>query len=271
MHIIEQSVIGKYPDSALCEDGLFISEHFVAIVDGATSKGKLRWSGHTAGRHACTILLQALAGLPADIAGEAAITRLNQSLTAAGELFHQELARSHVERLMASIVIYSAVRRQVWSFGDCQYCINQNYYKEEKKTDTLLSEVRSFALEAELAAGRTLADLQSRDVGRELIMPFLELQSQFANRGEDWRFAVLDGFAIDLRDVHAVDVPPGSEVILASDGYPELEPTLAASEAALEAVRREDPLCMSRFKSTKGFVAGQLSFDDRAYVRFIAP
>jgi len=81
----------------------------------------------------------------------------------------------------------------------------------------------------------------------------------------------LDGFDIGLRDLHVTDGPSGAVVILASDGYPELGPTLAASEAALEAVRREDPLCMSRFKSTKGFVDGQLSFDDRAYVRFIAP
>ncbi len=271
MQIFEQSVIGKSADGSLCEDGLFISENFIAIVDGATSKGKLRWEGHSAGFHARKVLLEGLADLPAGIEAGPAIQRLNQSLTDAGAPFRETLLQSHVERLMASIVIYSAAHRQVWSFGDCQYLVDGRYFKEEKKIDTLLSEVRSFALAAELAAGRPLADLQAHDIGRELIMPFLKLQSQFANRGEEWRFAVLDGFTIDLRDVRVVDVPAGSEVILASDGYPELEPTLAASEAALEAVRREDPLCMARFKSTKAFVAGQRSFDDRAYVRFVHP
>lgn len=271
MHIIEHSVIGKAQDGSLCEDGLFTSNAFIAIVDGATSKGLIRWDGHTAGFHAMRVLLEAIARLPADIDAEAAILHLNQSLAAASAPHHDELARSHFERLMASVVVYSAARRQVWSFGDCQYLVNGTFYKEEKKIDTLLAEVRSFALDAELAAGRPLAELQARDVGREMILPFLKMQSQFANRGDAWRFAVLDGFDINLRDVRTVDVPPGAEVVLASDGYPELEPTLAASEAALEAVRREDPLCMCRFKSTKGFVAGQPSFDDRAYVRFIAP
>lgn len=267
MWIIEKSVIGKMSDDTLCEDTLFINEHFIAVIDGATSKGKLLWEGRKAGWYASKVLAAALAEFQPEIKAEEAIILLNQSLANASKPVYEQLTRDHFERLAASIVVYSVARRQVWSFGDCQYAVNGRHYQEEKKIDTLLAKVRSFVLQAELANGRTLAELRDGDPGREAILPFLELQSQFANRGDDWRYAVLDGFEIDLRDLKIVDVPAGSEVILASDGYPELKATLAESEAALAEVFNEDPLCMSRFKSTKGFVAGQRSFDDRAYIR----
>jgi glycerophosphoryl diester phosphodiesterase len=57
-------------------------------------------------------------------------------------------------------------------------------------------------------------------------------------------------------------------VVLASDGYPFLEPTLEASEHRLEWQRKNDPLNIGEFKATKAFSIGNNSFDDRAYIRF---
>ena len=193
MQIIEQAVVGKAFDESLCEDRIFISEDFIAVIDGATSKGKLRWNGFSAGHYASTVLAAVLAELSPLVSGTEAILTLNRALSQAGSRYHELLAADHFERLMASIVIYSIARRQVWSFGDCQYLVNGRYYSEEKKIDTLLAQARSFVLEAELAAGKNPDSLRERDPGRELILPFLKLQSQFANRGETWRYAVLDG------------------------------------------------------------------------------
>ena len=58
------------------------------------------------------------------------------------------------------------------------------------------------------------------------------------------------------------------EVVLASDGYPFLCPTLAESEARLKEQIVRDPLNINTFKATKGMMTGNLSFDDRAYIRF---
>ena len=56
--------------------------------------------------------------------------------------------------------------------------------------------------------------------------------------------------------------------VVDSDGYVELEPTLAASEVALAQMLAADPLRMdSRHPATKGIATGALSFDDRTYVR----
>lgn len=58
-------------------------------------------------------------------------------------------------------------------------------------------------------------------------------------------------------------------MILASDGYPKLFNSLIESELYLKKIINEDPLCYKLFKSTKGINKGKLSFDDRAYIKFI--
>lgn len=55
-------------------------------------------------------------------------------------------------------------------------------------------------------------------------------------------------------------------VVLASDGYPTLLPTLRESEEALAKHLATDPQNITDFVATKGLVEGNASFDDRAYV-----
>lgn len=57
--------------------------------------------------------------------------------------------------------------------------------------------------------------------------------------------------------------------LLGRNGYPFLKPTLAESEAALVHLIAHDPQCIHDFIATKGLVAGNKSFDDRTYIRFI--
>jgi hypothetical protein len=56
--------------------------------------------------------------------------------------------------------------------------------------------------------------------------------------------------------------------VLATDGYPTLLPTLAASEEALQQQRANDPLNIGSFQATKAFHPDNNSFDDRSYIRF---
>ena len=64
------------------------------------------------------------------------------------------------------------------------------------------------------------------------------------------------------------DIPTNSTDILASDGYPKLMRTLELSEAELENLRINDPLCINTYKSTRGWTDGKKALDDRAYIRF---
>jgi glycerophosphoryl diester phosphodiesterase len=57
--------------------------------------------------------------------------------------------------------------------------------------------------------------------------------------------------------------------VLASDGYPYLKDTLIASEQALQELLQNDPMLFRDYKTTKSVQEGNLSFDDRAYLKIL--
>lgn len=52
MQIIESFLCGKENNPKTCEDGIYIGEHLVAVIDGVTAKGKRLWNGHKSGPYA---------------------------------------------------------------------------------------------------------------------------------------------------------------------------------------------------------------------------
>ena len=104
------------------------------------------------------------------------------------------------------------------------------------------------------------------DTARQAIIPrMLETMRQ-----QNKTYSVIDGFPVDERHVRIItlDFQPW-QLVLASDGYPFLCPTLAESEDRLAAQLKNDPLNIGlAFVATKAFAAGNNSFDDRAYIRF---
>ena len=78
----------------------------------------------------------------------------------------------------------------------------------------------------------------------------------------------MDGYSIDSKHIKVHKISESDfTIILASDGYPEVFNTLQESEDYLDYILKNDPLCYRIFKSTKGLKKGNLSFDDRAYVK----
>ena len=108
------------------------------------------------------------------------------------------------------------------------------------------------------------------DYGRTRILPLLEEQAKLANSSEPFGFDVLDGGSAHPDHVKVFPVQPGSRVVLASDGYPMLFDTLAESEAYLQQALAEDPACIGTLRGTKGVAPGNVSFDDRSYLGFVA-
>lgn len=268
--IIEQALTGKAGDASLCEDALVITPGFAAVIDGATSKSPLRFSGKTTGRVAAELLSEVVAALPAD-------ATLDRFVAEAGERFivfyrcNGILERAAVEpayRLTASVAVYSDARREVWSVGDCRLRLGDTVFMPEKAVDVRLAGKRAAAIEAYLAQGGSLDALRVHDVGRMSIASELREQLSAQNNPElPEAYGVIDGFTPYAADVHCYRVEPGSEVVLSTDGYPLPLSTLSAAEHYLGEILRDDPLCFRRYKSTKGRYDGCLSFDDRAYVR----
>ena len=264
MHILESFLQGKENNPLTCEDGIFISDSMVVVIDGATSHGGRLWQGHRSGYFAKEVLRKCLEKVSVgDILEKLDIALHDAVVSAAGE----ELALSECPK--ASIILYNDVTKEIISYGDCQCRINGVNYSAEKRIDRLNGELRAFVLEYELLQGKAWEELAESDPGRAAILENLQKQCAFENVAGPFGYAVLNGRGIEPSLIKRYKVAPGDEVILASDGYPVLGGDLEESEEYLQSRLKEDPLCFRELRSTKGVRPGNVSFDDIAFCRFI--
>jgi len=228
----------------------------------------------TNGRYAMTVISRLISKMPAD-------TSCHQFCVAATKAIRDEylpfwrlrgrqtlaeLLTAHPEeRLCASAIVYSNRRREIWLVGDCQCLVGGELCENPKPYEQTLAEMRAAKVKELLAGGMTPEEILADDKARASIIPEMLREMQNQNK----TYAVIDGFPIPETHVQVItlDFRPW-EIVLASDGYPFLCPTLQESEAMLDEQRRNDPLNIGRFKATKGFTPGNNSFDDRTYVRF---
>lgn len=299
--VSERYLHGKHGDETLDEDGIFVGRTFAAVVDGVTSKSRMNLWTSSPGVVAKNTVIETIAAMDVETdTGVSAETFLHEDpeqdgaseeawgMRAMQRRIDKALRaryRTHptrsadffathpVERLQANAVVYSAAAHEIWLFGDCQAMINGQRIPTMKKTDELLSALRSFVWQAQQlehnGTGNTTADAghPGTDPSRDAIMPFLRMQSAFANQRGEYGYFVFDGYTDPQYPIRVLHVDPGDDIVLASDGYPFLEPTLSQSETALADLKACDPHLVSRFPSTKGFEPGLDSFDDRSYLR----
>ena len=167
-------------------------------------------------------------------------------------------------RLTASVAVLSITRREIWLIGDCQCIVGGKHYDNPKPEEEGIAQHRSEIITRMLSTGEaTIEDLLEHDSARDVIVG--DIAKTCGRQNID--FSVVDGFPIAIDKVKVVPLGGCREVVLATDGYPLLYPTLQESEEALAHLLKEDPLCYRSFKATKGLRRGQSSFDDRAYVR----
>ena len=260
MKIIESNIIGKKSQEA-CEDGLVITDDFIAVIDGSTSKTPKHLSPDMKnGRYAMTLISEYI---QQELKPDASVDDFCQGITAYiyNKVYQpmgiaERLLQHPEERLTASAIIYSQQRKEVWMVGDCQAIIKGQWYDNSKP------------YEQEIAMKRVALILQGMAPAeaRKCIEPLL-IEAMLG--GQNKTYAVIDGFPIYREGVKVVSLEKDSqEIVLASDGYPFLKPSLAESEAALSHLIVYDPQCIHEFVATKGLVAGNKSFDDRTYVRF---
>lgn len=266
MTILEQNIVGKH-SAEDCEDGIVATPAFVAVIDGSTSKTPRRISPSMRnGRYCMTVTARFIESMPADISLEDfcnAITAKIHSLYPTDDT----VQRLHPEeRLCASAVIYSNHRREIWMIGDCQCMVNGKLYTNGKPSEAAIARQRSEAFRGQeaLHPDMTVGGLIVHDYARDTVLQQLVDSMQ----GENKTYAVIDGFPIYRQGIKTIAVPTNAEVVLASDGYPFLASTLEKSERKLAAQLSQDPFNIGSFKATKGLMRGNVSFDDRAYIRF---
>lgn len=288
MKIIESSIIGKKSPEA-CEDGMVVTDDFIAVIDGSTSKTpKHLNSDMKNGRYAMMLISEYIRE---ELKADASVDEFCQGVTAYiynkvyEKLGVEERLKKHPEeRLTASAILYSRTRNEVWMVGDCQAIIGGKLYENGKPYEEKIARKRVELIEQGLSPAEA----------RKQIEPLL-IKAMLS--GQNQTYTVIDGFPIYREGVKVVSVSDSSsvqdsvpasdsvpcsdsvsasgtipssssEIVLASDGYPFLKPTLAASEAALAEQIANDPQNIHSFIATKGIVEGNKSFDDRTYIRF---
>lgn len=276
MRVVESLVVSKSGHPEDCQDALFFNQDFAAVVDGVTSRpGQGRWRGMEGGRAAALLICEALAHLPAPWDARGAVDYLTERVA---DLYrredrYREAREDPGKRVAASLAVFSRHRREIWRVGDCPCLVGHTYFPGTKKVDELLAGVRALYLEAELLQGKTREQLMERDTGREFLGPLLARQSLFQNfpqgkGGGGLAYGVIDGFPVSPDFIQVIALEEGTPfIVLATDGYPYLESTLGKSEGALARILARDPLLIREFQSTKGLYPGQVSFDDRAYLK----
>lgn len=289
MKIIESSIIGKKSQEA-CEDGMVVTDDFIAVIDGSTSKTPKHLNPDMKnGRYAMMLISEYIWE---ELKADASVDDFCQGVTAYiynkvyEKLGVEERLKEHPEeRLTASAILYSRTRNEVWMVGDCQAIIDGKLYENGKPYEQEIARKRVELIEQGLSPAEA----------RKQIEPLL-IKAMLS--GQNQTYTVIDGFPIYREGVKVVSVSASSsvqdsvpaadsvpcsdsasasdtipssssEIVLASDGYPFLEPTLAASEAALAEQIANDPQNIRSFIATKGIVEGNKSFDDRTYIRFV--
>ena len=280
MKIIESSIIGKKSPEA-CEDGMVVTDDFIAVIDGSTSKTPKHLNPDMKnGRYAMMLISEYIRE---ELKADASVDDFCQGVTAYiynkvyEKLGVEERLKEHPEeRLTASAILYSRTRNEVWMVGDCQAIIDGKLYENGKPYEQEIARKRVELIEQGLSPAEA----------RKQIEPLL-IEAMLS--GQNQTYTVIDGFPIYREGVKvvALKMKPASssievyfqeqtkpisspnEVVLASDGYPFLKPTLAASEAALAEQIANDPQNIHSFIATKGIVEGNKSFDDRTYIRFV--
>jgi len=263
--IIEQKSISKTGIESSNEDGLFVSDKYIAAIDGATSHNSKLYKGCTGGQVVRNIIMETLTKLSGNetcIEGVRTIQNEIETQFPATRFFHAG----------ASAAILNIKKRCLWMIGDCQAYINGEKYINHKVIDTVLSQVRSLALNAFVMNGHSEDEIAQNDIGRKMIIPFLELQRKFENQPGYFGYPIFNNVGmpdttLQSKIIH-LDIPKNSEVILASDGYPVLRPTLKETENELAKIIATDPFCFKTYFSTKGLQKNNISFDDRTYIRF---
>ena len=289
MKIIESSIIGK-KSQEVCEDGMVITDDFIAVIDGSTSKTPKHLNPDMKnGRYAMMLISEYIRE---ELKADASVDDFCQGVTA--YIYHkvyeklgvEERLKEHPEeRLTASAILYSRTRNEVWMVGDCQAIIDGKLYENGKPYEQEIARKRVELIEQGLSPAEA----------RKQIEPLL-IEAMLS--GQNQTYTVIDGFPIYREGVKVVSVSdscsvqdsvPASdsvpcsdsvfasgtifvsstEIVLASDGYPFLKPTLAASEVALAEQIANDPQNIHSFIATKGIVEGNKSFDDRTYIRFV--
>lgn len=269
MVILEQNITGKHTQED-CEDGIVVTDDFIAVIDGSTSKSNKRISQVMSnGKYCMTVVADFISKMPSTITLDEFCNGITQRIHSLYPADDSHLLAHPEDRLCASAIIYSNHHKEIWMIGDCQCLVGNKLYSNDKPSEKALAGQRAAVFGKMLDNHDDMLSPDgaiAHDYARDSIIPGLIASMQDENKA----YAVIDGFPIYKDGIKVIHKPDGQDcdIVLASDGYPFLCQSLDKSEKKLARQLATDPYNTKAFKATKGLMAGNVSFDDRAFIRF---
>jgi hypothetical protein len=261
MLILESFVASSADALSLGGDRLFVSDDFLAVIDGETPKGPAK--AQQPDSTAAQIICDSLASAPASISPYELIEKISLDIRSAPEW---DL------NLAAVAAIWMRASSCVVRVGNVWVGIDDKVLKPTKLIDDIAAQARALALSALLAKGATPTELRESDPGRELILPLMRMAQAFRNVPDSrYGFGILDGSLVPAEFIEIIPIHKTAEVVfLASDGYDSPTGSLTESNAEMERSCLADPLRIGieGAASTKAVRTGAVTADDRAFLSF---
>lgn len=244
---------------------IVVTDDFAAVIDGASDATGAQFGGMTGGRFAAVVVEATIQTLPADVDARTFADALATALASAvGQLDRD------TRWPVAVLACASVQRREVWRIGNGNVVINGTPHPGALQVDDAAYSFRAAVNAALLQKGTPLDELIATDPGAKAARQLIDIQQHLANTVGPWGYGCINGQRVPDEYIDVIPIPHGaSEVIITSDGYPTVLPTLLETEAALTRMVQRDPAAIDEMwligKSNK---AGSNAPDDRAYLRF---
>lgn len=209
-------------NNAVCEDGLFFNDHYLAVFDGATDKSGKTYDGKKGGRVSRDIIQGVFQELPPNTDKAEILKRINDKYQ---EFYNAntdiDFAKEPLFRPTATLIWYNLDTNELVAIGDSKARIDgKNYNDEAKLVDILNSDLRVKVIKT---LGLSDDQVRAEDLGRFYILPLLQRQAEFQNNPqapEAFQFWAIDGFPIPPEKLRVWKFEKAPQTIeLSSDGY----------------------------------------------------
>lgn len=267
---IESNTVSKTGDAIGNQDGLVITGSYIGVIDAYQTRGWRAWNKMPGGLFARTVLERAIGNLAPGLDHREAFTLLHNALQSEGAKCIEGMADEEIYAFpMARVTIYSADKKQIWRLGDSPFVVDGELNRPRNEALEAAAAYRAQVLNKFLAQERDLYDLVNSDIGRSAIMETIAKEDRKADGVT--ALTARQGASLEtiLEHVEVFQLHDDQMVILGTDGYPHLLPTLDESEDWLMEEKDRDPLFINDYKALRGWGEYDGGYDDRTYVRFV--
>jgi hypothetical protein len=260
--LVEDALCGR-DASRPCADFLVLGRWAAGVVDGSSPKPGVPSPG---GEVVARTVAAELESLTEDVTVEEVVSLVSQAVARLRDNGNLDFGA----RACATFAVLHAPSRQVWRVGDPAVLVSGKSVPQRPRTGELIvARARALVLRQRLLAGASVEQLRAHDPGREAVSELLVSLDGFRNseKAGDFGYGAIDGGTVPPVFVERFDLPPSEcDVVIATDGYTDVMPSLAETEALLAERLRADPLLIEEPPQTKGMNLSSRSFDDRAYL-----